>query len=39
MAWIVIELLLLNQPSWTPTEDIYFVIGAALVGLGVFHGW
>lgn len=39
MAWIVIEVLLLNQPSWTPTEGIYFVIGAALVGFGVFHGW
>ena len=39
MAWIVIEVLLLNQPSWTPTEGIYFVIGAAMVGFGVFHGW
>lgn len=39
MAWIVSEVLLLNQPSWTPTEGIYFVIGAALVGFGVFHGW
>ncbi|WP_254532741.1 hypothetical protein [Natrinema gelatinilyticum] len=39
MAWIVIEVLLLNQPSWTTTEGIYFVIGAAMVILGVFHGW
>ena len=39
MAWIVVEVLLLNQPSWTLTEGIYFAIGAAMVVLGFVHGW
>ncbi|WP_256388490.1 hypothetical protein [Haladaptatus sp. W1] len=39
MSWIIVEVLILNQPSWTATEGIYFVIGAVMVGLGIFHGW
>ena len=39
MGWIVVEVLLLNQPSWTWTEAIYFGIGAAMVILGIVHGW
>lgn len=39
MAWIVVEILLLNQPSWTRTEAIYLGIGVGMVVLGGVHGW
>ncbi|WP_254544796.1 hypothetical protein [Halomarina pelagica] len=38
-TWIVVEILLLDQPSWTLTEAVYFAIGVAMVALGVIHGW
>ncbi|WP_254546957.1 hypothetical protein [Halomarina pelagica] len=39
MGWIVVEVLLLNQPSWTWTEAVYFVVGSSMVVLGFAHGW
>ncbi|WP_458188159.1 hypothetical protein [Haladaptatus sp. NG-WS-4] len=39
MGWIVVEILLLNQPSWTWTEAFYFFVGGVMVVLGVVHGW
>ncbi|WP_436924986.1 hypothetical protein [Halosimplex amylolyticum] len=39
MVWIVAEVLLLDQPSWTAIEGIYFLVGAVMVLAGVTHGW
>ncbi|AHY48093.1 Hypothetical Protein RradSPS_2810 (plasmid) [Rubrobacter radiotolerans] len=35
MGWIVGEVLLLRQPSWTWTELLYFVLGALMGALGI----
>ena len=34
MGWIAGEVLLLNQPSWTWIEALYFALGLAMVVLG-----
>lgn len=35
MGWIVGEVLILNQPSWTRTEVFYFVLGLLMAALGL----
>ena len=35
MGWILGELLLLNQPSWTWIELFYFILGATMAALGL----
>lgn len=35
MGWILGELLILNQPSWTWIELFYFALGATMAALGL----
>lgn len=39
MGWIVGEVLLFNQPSWTWIEVFYFALGLAMVVLGLMVRW
>jgi hypothetical protein len=34
-GWIIGEVVLLNQPSWTWIEAVYFVAGLAMVALAI----
>jgi len=38
MGWIVVEVLLLNQPSWTWIEAFYAGVGLGMVVLGIAYG-